>query len=355
MFLLRPISTIGPNPNKTSRGIGFALLVGVLLGTALGFFAGHYLVPPAAPPCPIAPVTPPQATPSSDGGVLTSLDGETIPDGKQADEKNKVRSLRLKIRGSLAASLAREMKEAREANILTAVLGRLLVWWLDATRDVMRDDELKILFEPVAGPGELRILALEYTSQKMGKTFSATYFEAPGASYGRYYSADGQELELRMIDGPIDDYEQVTELMNMAGRRHRGVDFKTDRGTPVISPFRARIARRNWSTRRNGNCLDLVYMDSGVHALFLHLDEILPIARPGRVVEAGTVVALAGNTGRSTAPHLHYELHKSSGRLLNPFDFHKTERLKLEGSAMSAFEIQHRALHDKLQRLGDKE
>jgi murein DD-endopeptidase MepM/ murein hydrolase activator NlpD len=193
------------------------------------------------------------------------------------------------------------------------------------------------LYQPVDDPTELQLLAVRYTSRKMNKTYQAYRFQAKGARYHRFYDQGGDEIELRLANSPLDHYEQVTELMNMAGRRHRGVDFKTDVGTEVRASFKAKVMRRNWSTRRNGNCLHIVYVESGITAIFLHLDEVLPAAVPGKVVEAGTVLARSGNTGRSTAPHLHYELHARSGKLLNPFKVHKTLRLKLEGDDQKAF------------------
>ena len=153
-----------------------------------------------------------------------------------------------------------------------------------------------------------------------------------------------------MVQGPLEEYEQVTELMNLGGRRHRGVDFKTEAGTPVRVPKKAKVLRRNWHTRHNGNCLSLLYLSSEVTALFLHLDKVLPVAKVGAVLDQGVIVAHAGNTGRSTAPHLHYELRNRKGRLVNPFDFHKTVRKKLGIDEIETFQKKR----DQLQRLLDK-
>jgi len=125
--------------------------------------------------------------------------------------------------------------------------------------------------------------------------------------------------------------------MNLAGRRHRGVDFKTDVGTPVVAPYKSKVMRRNWNTLRNGKCLELRYVDLGINAFFLHLDEVLPAAVPGNTVEAGTLLARTGNTGHSTAPHLHYELHGKNNRLLDPFDVGETTRKLLEGKDLARF------------------
>jgi len=193
------------------------------------------------------------------------------------------------------------------------------------------------VYKPVEAPTEIRVLAVRYVSVQQNKTNEAFFFKKTGARYGRYYDREGKEVELRIQEPLLFEYEQVTELMNLTGRRHKGVDFKTDIGTPVFASFKAQILRRNWSTRRNGNCLEVRYMDSGFRAIFLHLDEINDVARPGRIVDAGTEIARSGNTGHSTAPHLHYQLHSPSGKMLNPFDVHKTKRVELKDKELTNY------------------
>jgi len=261
-----------------------------------------------------------------------------------------LRKLAVTLDSSLYQSLAGELP-GREADILSAHIGRQLIWWLDARRDVLRGDRLEVAWEPVPGPGEIRVRALRFQSLKQGKTYEAYFFQAPGAAYGRYYDPDGVEVEQRLVPSPLEEYEQITEVMNLGGRRHRGVDFKCDAGSAVRAPEDVVVSRVNWRTRGNGNCLELVYPRTGVTATFLHLDKVLPEARPGKRLPAGSQVALSGNTGRSTAPHLHYELHDRSGRLLNPFDYHQTTHKKLEGAELEAFRGVRAELERSLQGL----
>ena len=78
------------------------------------------------------------------------------------------------------------------------------------------------------------------------------------------------------------------------------MDFKSP-WVQNLSPFNATVVRKNWSTRRNGLCLDLQRSD-GVRIYLLHLDKVLPNIRVGTRVKTGQPIALSGNTGRSTAP-----------------------------------------------------
>lgn len=359
------LTPLGDSPHHKRFPTSVAVLAGAVLGAGIGFWLGRASAPTGPPPAPApeaatagagaaaeAPARPAGAEERPGAPPAVVLGADAAPAAAPAAEAAagaELRQLDATISGSLYATLAREV-EGREADLLSAQIGRLLIWWLDAHRDVLKGDRVTVVYVPDDGPGGVRILGLRYHSTKLGKTLSAYRHQPEGAPYGRYYDADGREIEKRLENGPIDHYEQVTALMNLTGRRHRGVDFKTDVGTEVRTPYRARVVRRNWNTRYNGYCLELVYVDSGVRALFLHLDEVLDAARPGRVLAAGTPVAKSGNTGRSTAAHLHYELHSRAGRLLNPFEVHPTERRSLDDAELERFQPRRRALDRALQR-----
>ncbi len=252
----------------------------------------------------------------------------------------------MNVNGPLEDSIASALpgSERRRAEELTAVVNRLLVWDLQVQRDGRRGDRLELLWAPPAPAapgippsGEPVVLALRYASAKLGGVVSAYRFEPKGARFARYYRADGREVEARLVDAPVADYEQVTSLLR-DGRRHKGVDFKTPVGSPVVAPFDGVIERRNWHFSANGNCLDVRDPATGRHAIFLHLDVVPRDMGVGRKVRKGEVIASSGNSGHSFAPHLHYQLEDASGRVLDPFETLKTERRALAPSERPAFE-----------------
>jgi murein DD-endopeptidase MepM/ murein hydrolase activator NlpD len=224
---------------------------------------------------------------------------------------------------------------------LTQVANRLLVWNLQGAKDGRKGDRIEILFSP-APPGgtgsngsqEPVVEALRYASSKRGQTYSAYRWKAPGAKYPRYYRADGSEVEERLVDGPIREYEQVTSLVR-DGRKHKGVDFRTPVGTPVYAPFDGVIERRNWKFAANGNCLDVVPKSM----------------QKGRAVKKGEQIAVSGNSGHSFAPHLHYQLEEAGGRVLDPFAVHRTHRETLPAADLPAFQAE-RARLDRLLSAG---
>jgi murein DD-endopeptidase MepM/ murein hydrolase activator NlpD len=86
---------------------------------------------------------------------------------------------------------------------------------------------------------------------------------------------------------------------------HRGLDISARRKTPVIAPADGTISAIRWD-KWSGNvvCVNHGY---GLKTVYAHLNEILVERK--QFVRRGETIALVGNTGRSTGPHLHYEVH----------------------------------------------
>ncbi|WP_090491467.1 peptidoglycan DD-metalloendopeptidase family protein [Myxococcus virescens] len=226
---------------------------------------------------------------------------------------------------------------------LAQVVTRTLVWWVSVPGEILRGDTLEVLYQRRTNEEPL-VHAVRFTSAKLGKTLSAYRYQANGEPNARYYLSGGDELELRLERSPIDDYEQVTSLLR-DGRKHKGVDFRTPVGTPIKAPFNGVVKRKNWNFSSNGNCIELVESGGkGRRALFLHLDEVDKSVKPGTRFSVGQVIAKSGNTGRSFAPHLHYQLMTQDDRVLDPYDQHKTYRRSLAAQHRSGFEAEVRRM-----------
>jgi murein DD-endopeptidase MepM/ murein hydrolase activator NlpD len=267
------------------------------------------------------------------------------------------------LKGSLEESIAAALTPADKAwaNQLTQVVNRILVWSLQIARDGRKGDKLEVLFElPTAQPtgvaavGEAGpaskepiVLALRYGSQKLGRLVTAYRFKPEGATFARYYTNAGVEVEDHLVGGPIEEYEQITSLLR-DGRRHKGVDFKTPVGTPVKAPTDGVIVRRNWNFSVNGNCLELVEPATGRKTIFLHLEAVPKEMQPGRKVKKGELLARSGNSGRSTAPHLHYQLETKEGKVLDPFAVLPVRKVSLEGAMKAAFDQERSRLEPLL-------
>ncbi len=284
--------------------------------------------------------------------VATTATAATAPRPRPPTPAGGPRRMVVTVNGPLEESIANAMRGAdrHQASELTAVVNRLLVWDFHVARDGRRGDRLEVVWDTAApaapglpANGEPVVLALRYTSGKLGAVLAAYRFEPKGARWARYYRADGREVELRLADAPVADYEQVTSLLK-DGRRHKGVDFKTPVGSPVVAPFDGVVERRNWNFAGNGNCLDLRDGASGRHAIFLHLDVLPKELGVGRKVKKGEVIASSGNSGHSFAPHLHYQLEDAAGKVLDPFETLKTERRSVPAADRVAFDSERARL-----------
>jgi murein DD-endopeptidase len=352
---------------------------GTVPATAAARAAGELAQQPAgSPPARSAPASAQPASPEPGlaGGATTVAARETspsatasvpaaapVPAAPVAPPGPLIRRTSVVLKGALEESVTAALAPEERAwgEQLTQVVNRILVWSLQVARDGRRGDKLEILYElpspqPTetvalgdAGPvnKEPVVLALRYGSQKLGKIITAYRFKPEGSAFARYYTAEGTEVEERLVDSPIDTYEQVTSLLR-DGRHHKGVDFKTPVGTPVKAPFDGVVRRRTWNFGANGNCIEIVDGKSGRHAIFLHLEAVPKDMQPGRHVKKGEVIARSGNSGHSTAPHLHYQLESPSGRILDPYAVHATHRLALEGAAKAAFEQERQRLEPML-------
>lgn len=229
-------------------------------------------------------------------------------------------------------SLARTFQKAAgdDGNALAAVYARLFVWDMNLRRDLQRGDRVEVAWRRDS-KGVIEVVAARLHSQKLGRTLAAYRWQAPGDAFTSYWQEDGTEVPYRLKASPLSDYEQITSLLKDRPS-HAGMDFKTPVGTPVVAPFAGTVTRVDWNWTSNGNCVEVKY-DDGVVAKFLHLAESR--AQAGSRVGAGDVIALSGNTGRSTAPHLHYQVEKGS-KVLDPLEYHGAVRRRVEGQALQS-------------------
>ena len=100
-------------------------------------------------------------------------------------------------------------------------------------------------------------------------------------------------------------------------RMHFGLDFSLKIGTPVYATADGRVSILKSSF---GGLGKYIYLDhgNGYKTVYGHLDKFN--VKRGQKVKRGELIAYSGNSGRSTAPHLHYEVHKN-GKKVNPINF----------------------------------
>lgn len=95
---------------------------------------------------------------------------------------------------------------------------------------------------------------------------------------------------------------------------HSGVDFRADRGEPVLSAGPGLVTQAGWLPL-TGKTVTVLHPGRLI-TLYAHMDELLVF--PGQQVDVGAPVGLIGSTGRSTAPHLHWAVYVKRGKGRHP-------------------------------------
>src|SRR5207247_3917566 len=112
------------------------------------------------------------------------------------------------------------------------------------------------------------------------------------------------------LSGPVLFFRPVNAPMGdgfgyPGGRRHDGIDFRAPEGTPVGAAGRGVVEFAGWNSGGYGN-LVVVKHRLGFETWYAHLSRIA--AWPGRYVVGHSRIGYVGSTGRSTGPHLHFEV-----------------------------------------------
>lgn len=116
------------------------------------------------------------------------------------------------------------------------------------------------------------------------------------------------------VGSPIYRSYRITQNFNWV---HGGIDLAVPAGTPVFAAGGGTVIFSGWSTWGYG--YTVVVAHGGTLTLYGHLNGAF--VRCGEVVSAGQNIAVTGSSGRSSGPHLHFEIRGGNGRPVNPWDY----------------------------------
>ena len=109
-----------------------------------------------------------------------------------------------------------------------------------------------------------------------------------------------------------------TDPFTKVKKMHEGMDFTAKTGSPTYATGDGVVTRADNSASGYGNHI-VIRHGFGYETLYAHLSKYK--ARAGQRVKRGDIIGYVGSTGRSEAPHLHYEVHKD-GKVVNPINFY---------------------------------
>jgi murein DD-endopeptidase MepM/ murein hydrolase activator NlpD len=172
--------------------------------------------------------------------------------------------------------------------------------------------------------------------------FLVGHYSGEHGAHG-WYDATGRALKHVISARPVplslvtSGFGRRLHPISGKSQRHSGVDYGARAGTPVsaVAPGRVRSLS---VTRVRGIALELAH-DDGYISRYFHMQGLGPGIAEGVSVRAGQTIGFVGSTGRTTGPHLHFELLRGDARL-NPADFLPASEQLLEGEALR----EHQAL-----------
>ncbi|MEC9482695.1 MAG: peptidoglycan DD-metalloendopeptidase family protein, partial [Halomonas sp.] len=252
--------------------------------------------------------------------------------------------------GTVSGSFAQSASATGLSYAEVAELSSLLSKKLNFRRDARRGDTFEVLVETDMIDGKAtdsRILAAHYDGKKMDLTV------VRNSSDDRFYTPDGHSLDPAFSRYPFSGDYRISSSFNLrrhhpvTGRisPHRGTDFAMYTGTPVVSPADGRVVKAAFQKGGAGNYL-VIRHDNGYKTRYMHLSKRL--VSEGDRVTMGQKIALSGNTGRSTGPHLHYEVMVNNSQV-DPMRVKLPESKNLSGQALAAFKKESKQLLAKLE------
>lgn len=224
----------------------------------------------------------------------------------------------------------------------------------DLQREVAPGDIFEAGFEQrySAAGNPVGVPVLVYASLETAAKSRALYrFETPdknGATGPKWYDANGRSTVRTLMRTPIDG-ARISSPYGMREhpvlgfmKLHRGTDFAAPTGTPIFASGDA-VVEFAGLKGPNGNFVKLRH-DNGWETLYLHMNRILPGIIAGARIVQGRQIGEVGTTGRSTGPHLHYEVH-IDGQPTDPLALQMGKSSEaLTGAALKAFD----ALRDRV-------
>ncbi len=220
---------------------------------------------------------------------------------------------------------------------------RLFSYDVDFQRDIRNNDEFEIMFDRHVTEDGLVVANgdIEYASMVLrGKPLKIYAYQHDDGIVD-HYNEQGKGIRKALMRTPING----ARLSSSYGRRkhpilgytkmHRGVDFAAPHGTPIYAADDGVIEKRHrWGGF--GNYVGIRHGD-GFSTAYAHLRSFAKGQKVGRRVRQGDVIGYVGSTGRSTGPHLHYEVHRN-GAQVNPMKVRFPASKTLSGRELEAFQ-----------------
>ena len=265
-----------------------------------------------------------------------------------------IRSETTVAQGRMSDSLYASAVAAGATPELTAQVVKLFSHKLDFSRDIHPDDEFRLVFDRQVTEAGRTVEAGDLLYAEIGAKGQNTRFyrfKASGTADAQYFDEDGKNIRGFLLRTPLDG-AHVTSGFGMRmhpilgfTKMHTGIDFGAPIGTPVFAAGDGVVKEARWA---GGYGRWLQIQHNGAWATgYGHLSGWT--VHEGERVHQGQVVAYVGSTGRSTGPHLHYEVI-FDGQKINPTGAKVPQGTILGGRELVAFKAEKARIDTVLER-----
>ena len=190
---------------------------------------------------------------------------------------------------------------------------RIYGFQVDFQRDIRKLDKFQIMYEAfidengrVIETGNILFANLILS----GEDNSLYFFDKEG-SIG-HYDKNGKSVQKALMKTPINGARLSSPFgmrkhpIDGFNKMHRGTDFAAPMGTPIMASGSGIVKKAGWCGG-GGNCI-VIKHNSTYQTIYAHMSKFAKGVRSGVRVKQGQIIGYVGSTGKSTGPHLHYEV-----------------------------------------------
>ena len=221
-------------------------------------------------------------------------------------------------------------KTAIDLNVQPNIIiefARIYGFQVDFQRDIRKNDAFQIMYE-VFEDDDGKIFEtgnIIFADLKLSGTNNALYYFNKEGSEG-HFDENGKSVEKALMKTPINGARLSSSFgmrkhpIDGYNKMHRGTDFAAPMGTPIMASGSGVITRARWCGG-GGNCIKIRH-NSTYETIYAHMKNFAHGIKEGIRIKQGQIIGYVGSTGKSTGPHLHYEVVKN-GKKIN------SQKLKL--------------------------
>jgi murein DD-endopeptidase MepM/ murein hydrolase activator NlpD len=190
---------------------------------------------------------------------------------------------------------------------------RIYGFQVDFQRDIRKGDKFQIMYEifidkedKIIQTGEILFANLKLS----GQDNSLYYFDKKNVQ--GHYNKNGKSVQKALMKTPINGARLSSSFgmrkhpIDGFNKMHRGTDFAAPMGTPIMASGNGIVKKAGWCGG-GGNCVKIKH-NSTYETVYAHMSKFSRGIKKGVRVKQGQTIGYVGSTGKSTGPHLHYEV-----------------------------------------------